>query len=127
MVQSVSQRTDSYVQFVTVFVIFLFVLFITWFVTRWIAGYQSGSLKNKNFELIDTFRLSNSKLLQIVRVGKKYLVVAVCKDTVTMLSELSEEDIVMSDGNDAQISGFKDIFEKMKQNKILEKEDGRDE
>lgn len=130
MASSVSHRMDSYVQLVTLLVIFLFVLFITWGVTRWIARYQSGITKNTNFEILDTYRIANNKFLQLVRVGRKYLVVAVCKDTVTMITELSEEDIV-SDSTDApQSLEFGKILERFtnhKNQKNLQKEDGRDE
>lgn len=118
-------RADSYAQLMTVLVIFLFVLALTWFVTRWIAGYQKGKSTNTNMELVESFRLSNNKYLQIVRVGNKYLALAVCKDTVTMLAELPEEDLKLSEGT--SVTGFKDILNRVQKKNFLEKEDGRDE
>ena len=118
-------RVDSYAQLMTVLVIFLFVLSLTWFVTRWIAGYQKGKSTNTNMELLESFRLSNNKYIQIVRIGNKYLALAVCKDTVTMLTEIPEEELKLSEGT--SMTGFKDILNRVQKKNFLEKEDGRDE
>ncbi|MBD5523994.1 MAG: flagellar biosynthetic protein FliO [Lachnospiraceae bacterium] len=127
MILAVSGRTDNYVQFLTVLVIFVFVLMITYWVTKWTAGYQKGQTANANMEILETIRLSNNKLVQIIRVGRKYLAVAICKDTVTMLTEIPEQDLVFSDKNFSKTQGFKEILEKMQKKNFLEKEDGRDE
>ncbi len=121
------RRTDSYVQFVTVLLLFVFVLAVTAFVTKWIGGYQKGRSVGKNMELVEALRLSNNKYVQIVRIGRKYLALAVCKDTVTMLSEIPEEDLDFPEGSTGSALGFKDVLAKIQKERILEKEDGRDE
>ena len=127
MILSVSGRTDSYVQFITVLIIFLFVLLVTYWVTKWTAGYQRSQTANANMEILETIKLSNNKYVQIIRVGRKYLALAICKDTVTMLTEIPEQDLVFSDGGVTKTLGFKDILEKIQNKNFLEKEDGRDE
>ena len=121
------RRTDSYVQFVTVLILFVFVLAVTAFVTKWIGGYQKGRSVGKNMELVEALRLSNNKYVQIVRIGRKYLALAVCKDTVTMLSEIPEEDLNFPEGSFGSASTFRDVLKRIQREKILEKEDGRDE
>ena len=127
MVLAVSERTDSYIQFLTVLILFVFVLLITYLITKWMAGYQRGQTVNTNMEMVETIRLSNNKYVQILRVGKKYLAVAICKDTVTMLAEIPEEDIIFSGDRISKTVGFRDVLEKIQKKNILEKEDGRDE
>ena len=124
---ALSDRADSYVQFMTVLILFVFVLAITAFVTRWIGGYQKGKSAGANMELIESLRLSSNKYVQIVRIGRKYLAVAVCKDTVTMLSEIPAEDMSFPEGSSAGASTFRDVLAKIQKERILEKEDGRDE
>ncbi len=124
---ALSDRTDSYVQFMTVLLLFVFVLAITAFVTRWIGGYQKSRSVGANMELVESLRLSNNKYVQIVRIGRKYLAVAVCKDTVTMLSEIPEEDLSFPEGSFGSASTFRDVLKRIQREKILEKEDGRDE
>lgn len=126
MLLALPDRTDSYVQFITVLLLFVFVLAVTALVTRWIGGYQKGKSAGMNMELLEAIRLSNNKYIQLVRVGRKYLALAVCKDTVTMLSEIPEEELQFSEGSTSGVSSFKDVFMKIQREKILEKEDGRD-
>ncbi len=127
MLLALSEKTDSYVQFVTVLLLFVFVLAVTAFVTKWIGNYQKGSTAGANMELVEALRLSNNKYVQIIRVGRKYLAVAVCKDTVTMLSEIPEEEMNFSEGSVGSALGFRDVLAKIQKERILEKEDGRDE
>lgn len=94
MLLAVVSKMDSFVQFMTVLVLFVFVLGITWLVTRYIAGFQKGKMQGNNFEIIDSLRISQSKYIQIIRIGNHYVAIAVCKDTVTVLAELDKEEIV---------------------------------
>lgn len=127
MLLALSDRADTYIQFVTVLLLFVFVLAVTALVTKWIGGYQKGSSVGTNMELVEALRLSNNKYVQIVRIGRKYLAVAVCKDTVTMLSEIPEEELRFPEGVGKSAFGFKDVLAKIQKERILEKEDGRDE
>lgn len=123
MILTVSDSANSYLQFITVLILFVFVLALTYFATKWIAGYQKGRSVNANLELIESFQLANNKYVQIIRVGQKYLAVAIGKDSVTMLTEIPEEQLMLSnEGNSTQI-GFKELFEKVQKKTFLEKKD----
>lgn len=105
---------DSFVQFITVLFLFLIVLVVTYVVTRWVSGFQKVQMTGKNMELVETLRISNSKYLQIIRAGDKYLVIAVCKDTVTMLTELSADDLSLDGNSEVKSLSFREILDKMK-------------
>ena len=83
---------SSFAQLVTVLFIFVLVLALTYYVTRWISRYQKTSGFGKNIELLETLRLNNTNYIQIVRIASKYLAIAVCKDSVTVLTELNEDE-----------------------------------
>ncbi len=127
MILAVSDTADSYIQFITILIIFVFVLAITYWVTKWTAGYQKSRTVGANMEIVEALRLSNNKYVQIIRIGQKYLAVAVCKDTVTMLAEIPEEELCLSEGEMSKVSSFRDILTKVQKGNFLEKEDGRDE
>ena len=114
MLLTVPERADSAAQFLTVLILFVLVLAITAFTTRWIAGYQKQQNLNGNIEVIETQRISTGKYLQIIRVGEKYLAVAVCKDTVTMLTEVPKEQMVFRETGGKSATSFAELFEKMK-------------
>ena len=88
MYLTVLTGVNGIVQLITVAVLFIIVLVMTYFTTRFIGNYQKGHLSCTNIQIIDTMRLSQNKLIQIVRTGDKYFAIAVCKDTVTLLGEI---------------------------------------
>lgn len=110
---------DSVIQFITVLIIFVFVLAVTYFTTRWVANFQKSQSKGKNIETVEVFRISNNKHIQIVKIGKEYVAIAVCKDTVTLLNKMSEEDLKLTSETSAGGDSFQQMFErfKMKKNK----------
>ena len=126
MIIAVSDSMNSYLQFMTVLILFVFVLGITYFVTKWIGGYQKSRSFNANVEVIETFHLANNKYIQIIRVGKKYLAVAIGKDSVTMLTEIPEEQLMLSEGVDDIQPSFKELFDKLQKKNFLNSKDDRD-
>ena len=115
MLLSMTSGVDSVIQFITVLLIFVFVLGITYFTTRYVAGIQKDRYKTGNMEIIETLRISNNKYLQIVRAADKYYCIAVCKDTITMLGEIQKENMVFYENGVNANLNFQDIFERIKQ------------
>lgn len=105
---------DSYVQFITVLILFVFVLAVTYVTTRWIANYQKGKAAGSNLEIIEAMRVSNNKYLQIVRAGSKYLIIGVGKDEIHMLGELSEDELVVLKNKSSEGIDFGSILDKFK-------------
>lgn len=50
-------------------------------------------MTSSDMEVLQTCRITNDKYLQIVRVANKLIVIAVCKDSVTYLTELDPDAI----------------------------------
>lgn len=116
LVQSTSSL-KSIGQLICAVVLFLFVLFLAYLTARIAGGFQSNVINgHSNIKIIEVFRLSNSKLIEIVKIGDKYLALAVCKDTVTVLTELSAEELLKQEASLEPIN-FKNILEKMKNGK----------
>ncbi|MCR5785388.1 MAG: flagellar biosynthetic protein FliO [Eubacterium sp.] len=110
---------SNFLQFIIVLLIFIFVLALTYFVTKWLAGYQQGNVTNKNIRTIETYRITQNKFIQIVQIGKKYVAISVCKDTVAFITELDEEDILfLPSAEEGALYGgavdFAEVFAKVK-------------
>ncbi len=84
---------DGYLQLIASLIVFIVVLAAALFSAKWLANYQKGIRANGNIEIIESSQLTANKYLQIVRIGEKYIAIAVCKDTVTVLCEISKEDL----------------------------------
>ena len=117
LLSSTSKRFDSIGQLLTVTLIFLFVLALTYFATKLTAGLQKGRLAGSNVEILETFKIAPNKYIQVVQIGKKCFCYVVCKDTVTLLGELSMEDTAALNRAGTVSTGsinFKEIFDKLK-------------
>ena len=110
---------ESFLQLIGVLLIFVFVLLITYLTTKWMGGFQKARSNNKNLKIIETIHVGNNKIVEIVQAGTKYLVIAVGKDEVHLLTELSEAELTeipVSDSSSMLSSdSFQDIFNKVKE------------
>ena len=85
------------IEFIIVLIIFVGVLALTYYATRFIATYQKAHTYNKNIEIIETARIANNKYIQIVRVGKDdYFVIGVGKDEVATIGQVKGESLEFS-------------------------------
>lgn len=124
---------NSVLRFITAIIVFIVVLGATYATTRFIGNYQKKALHSSNFDVIDSYRLSTTKYLQLMRIGNEYVVIAVCKDTVTMLCKVDKDTIILHhedediEKKDINISSFKDMFEQIKKSSTVDDKDENDE
>lgn len=108
---------ESIGRMICVILLFLFVLFLAYAAARIAGSFQSNVInKHSNIKVIEVFRLSNNKVIEIVKIGNRYLALAVCKDSVTMLSELDENEIIEHETSLEPIN-FKSVLDKIKHEK----------
>jgi flagellar protein FliO/FliZ len=90
-----SSTGESIFQLLVAIAIFAFVLFITYYTTKWISGYQKAHSYNKNLAIVEAIKVAPNKMVEIVKAGEdKYFVIAVGKDEVTLLGELTKDQVV---------------------------------
>lgn len=113
-------KGSSFWQTVGVLIIFLIVIGLCYWSTTWIAGYQKSHSYHKNLRLIETLKLTNNKYIQILEAGDEYLVIAVGKDEINLLTKLTKEqmkalpeELAASDVKNLGES-FQDVLEKIK-------------
>lgn len=109
-----ADNINGAVQLVTVVILFIFVLGITLFTTRWMANYQKGKGYGANIEVIETNRITVNKYIQIVRVGERYLVIGIGKDEITFLTELDRAEIHRPEATGNAVPDFAGILDKLK-------------
>lgn len=111
-------RFEALVQLITLVLIFALVLGLTYFVTRFVGNYQKNKLTGTNISVIETIRISSSKYIQLIQIGSRYFAIAVCKDTVTLIGEIEQDDLILTDNTtQVQSESFKTILDKFKKDK----------
>ena len=103
---------QNIIELLSLIVIFVIVLVVCYFTTRFVAGKQLVQKKIGNFEVIETFPIAQNKYLQLIKMGTKYIVISVTKDSITYITELNEEDVCQVQKNSTIISGknFKEVL-----------------
>ena len=126
MLISIADKADSVVQFLTVLLIFAVVLIVTFLVTKWLGNYQKQQGMGANIEIVDSARISPNAYVEILHIGTKYVAVAVSKENVSFLCELSEDEITMKEDRNMGAVDFKSIFAKAKVDMLEKKEQHED-
>ena len=108
---------SSYLQLITMLLVFIVVLAATYYFTKWMANYQKAKTSTGNIEVIETARISATKYIQILRIGDRYVAIGVGKDEITNLGDVSREDLIIKEDSSEDTLNFKDILEKFKSEK----------
>ena len=121
VIASMSSRIEAFAQLITLLIIFIFVLAVTYYVTRFVGNYQKNKLSGSNINILDTMRIANNKYIQIVKIGSRVFAIAVAKDTVSYLCELDEDELIYKESSSGKMlinnDNFKEILEKFKKDK----------
>ncbi len=108
----------SIIQLFELLFILILILAAAYFTTRYVGKLSLGQFKNSNFKVIDTYRISPNKFLQVVKIANKYIVIAVGKDTINFITELEETELFMKETPAKENVNFKQILEKIKTKRI---------
>ncbi len=105
---------NSFLQFITVLAIFIIVLIVTYAVTRWIGNFQKGQYAGGNIEVIESARISPSVIVEIVRIGNKYVALSVSKDNSSYICDIPAEDIVFKEDTGVSALSFDSILSRVR-------------
>ncbi len=79
---------------ISLILIFIFVILLAYFATKFVAKYQSNMLNNKNnIRIIESFRIDSTRLILIVKIAGDYYALAYTKDSVTVIDKLNPDEI----------------------------------
>ncbi len=105
-----SHSLSDIAQLFTVLIIFIFVLALSMFCAKWMGNYQKAQSAGGSAEVIETIRIAQGKWVQIIRIGSKYKVIAISRDSVTYLGDVDESDIKIADPGEKK--SFSEILSK---------------
>ncbi len=79
---------------ISLILIFILVILLAYFATKFVAKYQSNMLNSKNnIRIIEAFRVDSTRLILIVQIVGEYYALAYAKDNVTLIDKLSPDEI----------------------------------
>jgi flagellar protein FliO/FliZ len=117
---------DSLLQLIGVSILFIFILAITYFTTKFVGGTKLNQVKNSNFQVIETYKLTQNKYLQIIKIGSRYFVIAIGKDNIQNIAELDEKDILIGDSLKPSMK-FSDVISMISNKKEKKQNDDQED
>ncbi|MBR0163377.1 MAG: flagellar biosynthetic protein FliO [Lachnospiraceae bacterium] len=104
----------SVLQLVTVLLLLCFVVALSYFATRWLAGYQKLKGANLNIEVIESLRVAPGKFVVIVRIGEEYHALGIGKDEMSYLTKVDAESLTIRAPGETGASVFPEILSRLK-------------
>ena len=99
-------------QFFYIILAFAAVVLLAYFATKWLARAKLGvRKKTANIHFIESYAVNMQSSLQILRIGRKYILVGVTKDKFSYITELDAEDI-KHETEQAPVLPFENILKK---------------
>lgn len=99
--------------------IFVLILVMAYYATKFVAKYQSNVLNGKNnIKIIESMSLGNNKILCIVEINNAYYALGLGKDEITLIDKLDDFTIskdVSDETTDKK--SFKDVMAQFKDKK----------
>ena len=96
--------------------VFVLVLVLAWISARFIAGYQkTGGFAGTNIEIVEAARLSQTQIVELLKIGDRDIAVAVGKDRVEKLGEWTGDEIklIMPEKKPGAVPDFKSVLGKL--------------
>lgn len=107
--------SNSVLELIGVIIIFVLILVACYYTTKWVAKSDLANRGAKNIAVLETYRIAPGKVIQIVKTGKKYIVIGVSKEHIEMLTELSEDEYEETKVVTNQDFKFQDVLSKIKE------------
>ncbi len=101
---------DNLLQLIGVSILFIFILAVTYYTTKFVGGVKLRISKNSNFKILETYKIASNKYLQLIQIGTRYFVISIGKDDVRILTELNENEVKRQEELKPQITNFTELF-----------------
>lgn len=116
MVIALTGMGEAILQAVFLIVVFIAVVALAYFTTKFVAKYQSENILSKsNIKVVESFRLGNNKFIAIVVIAEEYYAIALGKDEMTFIDKVDPTKLKDKtlDGKPSTKS-FKEVLENFK-------------
>ncbi|MDO4166460.1 MAG: flagellar biosynthetic protein FliO [Eubacteriales bacterium] len=103
----------SLFKLILLLIVFIGLLFAASWFTRWYANASMSKQNNHNIQVMESYAFGPGKTICIVKIGTKYVAVAVTKEKITVLTELTEEELDLQPQEFLKQGSFGDMFSEL--------------
>ncbi|SES62940.1 flagellar biosynthetic protein FliO [[Clostridium] polysaccharolyticum] len=118
---------NDFFELLGIMLIFVLIIVACYYTTKWIGKTNLVNRSAKNITVLETYHNAPGKVIQVVKAGKKYIVIGVTKEHMEMLTELSEDEYEEQQVSEAiEEFKFQDVLLKIK-NETFGRKNKKDE
>ena len=99
-------------EFIVLLIVFAFVLFITYYVTKFIGNIQRTQMTSGNIQIIESRRLMGNKQLAVVKTGDDYFLIGIGKDEIHTIGKIDGEKLDIKEVE--PVEPFSEVLERIK-------------
>lgn len=96
----------------------IFVLFLTYFSTKWLSVKATSITKSKYMNIVDRIVLGQNKYIAIIEISNKYYLISITDNNINIIKDLDEFELKISENTGESIE-FNKIFSRFFKNKKL--------
>lgn len=122
LVSKLPSTVENTIELIGLLFVFIIILVAAYFASKFIGQSKLGQVRNKNFQVIETYKVTPNKFLQLVKIGNKYVVIAIGKDEIHEITELSEEEVILSVDSEHPSVKFSDLITRVQKKNATSKD-----
>lgn len=107
-----------------ILVVFIAVVALAIFTTKWIAKSKYSAKGSGNLKIVESMSMGYQGGIHLLKCGKKYILLGIVKDRITVLSELEEDQIETYENESVPA---KKVFERYLTNFLQKNGNGKDD
>ena len=107
------EKLEAFSVFFSVFLTLAFVLFIAWFLLRWIGGHAPIQSNFKYIKILDRVVIDREKYLLLVAAGDKTLLIAMSSGAIETLCEFDPQQRALFDAAAESEQRFSAVIKQM--------------
>lgn len=101
------------------FLVFIFVLFLAYYLTKWVSKKKLHVMNTKNIKILEILSVGVGVSLAIIEVGERCMLVSISKEKVTFVSELDKNSLSFKETGNGENNFSQNFNEQLK--KLLNK------
>ncbi|MEY8356442.1 flagellar biosynthetic protein FliO [Lachnospiraceae bacterium 54-53] len=105
---------DSIFNLASVLILTVLILYLSYIFTKNLGKGIGMKQRGTNMQMLDRLPLGQDKTVAIIRAGSRYYLVGIASSQITLLAELSEEDIQKEISDSPPRTGAGDGYESFK-------------
>lgn len=101
---------QSIFKLIGLIILCILIIVASYYTTKFVGKKQMKVKGKSNIRSIEVFRISQNKYLQMVEIGERYFVLAIAKDSITTVCELSRDEIKNFPPEPGETKSFKECM-----------------